>query len=126
MSKDNSQNAIFNNASVLGGGLGNNGYIEIINCYFDGKANNKDEKRTVASYHGTHSPDAKSNIYMNNCYFKDNSTFRLGYMGASTKMTIAQISGCSFGYAPFVSPETDDAKIVNMEIISVSNEIREN
>lgn len=124
MTKDNTENAIFNNPSVLGGGLGNNGYIEIENCYFDGKANDKDENRTIASYHGAHSADAKSCIYMNNCYFKDNTSFRLGYMGTSTKMTIAQISGCSFGYAPFVSAETDDAKIVNMEIIAWNNEIR--
>lgn len=124
MIKDNTQNDIFTPETVIGGGLGSNSEIVIQNCYFSGKRYGSDQTHKIlASYHGTTNDYQKSNVYVTNCYFDEDSTFRLGYMGTSDKITYGYISNNSFGYAPFVSSEIGE-DIVNMEIVAWNNEIR--
>lgn len=124
MIKDNTENSIFPNETVIGGGLGSNGEIIINGCYFDGMRYGSDQShKVIASYHGTSNDYNKSNIFVSGCYFAGDSTFRLGYMGTSEKITYAYVSNNSFGYEPFASSETGE-EIVNMEVIAWNNEIR--
>lgn len=122
--KDNTENSILPFESVIGGGLGSNGEIIINGCYFDGMRYGSDQShKIIVSYHGTSNDYSKSNIFVSGCYFAGDSTFRLGYMGTSEKITYAYVSNNSFGYEPFASSETGE-EIVNMEVIAWNNEIR--
>lgn len=119
---DNRQNTAWRSNSCIGGGFGKSGIINIISCEFEtedtGIAFN-----TPVSYHNSSVADAQSYVYLRDCYFKQDNTFRISYYGVSNKMSTAKVCGCSFGAQPFVSSEAG-ATNVNVELIEWNNEIR--
>jgi hypothetical protein len=123
---DNSENTDWDRRLAFGGGLGVNGYIVFDGCYFksvglDGTAYSG---YGSAGYHNSPSADAQSAIYVTNCYFADNSTFRLTRHGSSTKMTRAFVSGCSLGREMELTYEQTSSTPHNCEIVDCNNVIR--
>ena len=110
-----------------GGGLANNCLIEFYNCYFESKGldGSAYSKYGSMGYHNSPTSTAESLIIVNNCYFADNSTFRLTYYGTSTKITKALVSGCSLGRAMETEAESETQHTNNVQIIDLVNKIRE-
>lgn len=106
----------------IGGGLGTNGLIEILNCYFEG---NPDAARLVY-YHGNNyggQTDAQCKIICSGNYFAGVGTFGLTKYGDSTKVSTAYASNNSTGSAMFVNSGSY-APNDNMQLISWNNELR--
>ena len=121
---DNSGNTNWGAKQCIGGGLGQTGEIEIIGCIFDSVLPSGTTNYGVVSYHNSNNANAKSNIYIRDCYFGDGQTVRASYYGEGTKMTKVVITGCSLGGTPQVLPETQDSATINVEILAYNNEIR--
>lgn len=106
----------------IGGGLGTNGLIEIVNCYFEG-----DETATrLVYYHGNSyngQTDAQCKIICKGNYFAGVGTFGLTKYGDSTKVTTAYVSDNSVGSALFVNSGSY-APNDNMRMIAWNNELR--
>lgn len=105
----------------IGGGLGENGYIEIRGCYLEGDAN----MVRLAYYHGnnhTGVTNAKGRIVVADNYFANVGTFQVHKYGDSTEMSTAYVSNNSFGTAPSVTVGQNAQD--NMRIIEWNNTIR--
>lgn len=126
MKHDNSTSGISGGGYLqcIGGGLGKNGYIDIVGCTFWTK---RGESSTVpaVSYHNNSAASSKSNINIRDCYFADNSTVRVTYYGTSTLVSSAIVCNCSLGAAPYIQHEAGSTGPENMELVTYLNEIRE-
>ena len=108
--------------TALGGGLGVNGTLEIINCRFEGSP----ETHKLAYYHGNNyggETGAKCKIIVQGCYFANNGSFDVTKYGDSIEMSTAYLSNNSFGSAPQVTSGSR-APQDNMQIVAWNNEIR--
>ena len=106
----------------IGGGLGTNGMIEILNCYFEGDAN----ATRLAYYHGNNysgQTNAQCKIVVKGNYFAGLGTFGLTKYGDSTKVSTAYVSDNSVGSALFVNSGSY-APQANMQIVAWNNEVR--
>lgn len=122
---DNTQST-WTRKQAFGGGLGVCGYIQFDNCYFKAAGLNGSEYTgySSCSFHNSPSANAQSRVVMNNCYFADNSTFRMGYHGQSTLISEAFLSGCSMGRAIEIVPESESSSIANVSVIDCNNIVR--
>lgn len=105
----------------IGGGLGENGEIEIRGCYLEGDS----DAETLAYYHGNnHSgiTNAKGLITVCDNYFAGVGTFKLQKYGDSTEMSSGYVSNNSFGTAPSVTTATGAQD--NMRMFAWNNEVR--
>lgn len=105
----------------IGGGLGENGYIEIRGCYLEGDTG----VVRLAYYHGnnhTGVTNAKGRIVVADNYFANVGTFQVQKYGDSTEMSTAYVSNNSFGTAPSVT--TGQGAQDNMRIIDWNNTVR--
>lgn len=105
----------------IGGGLGEDGYIEIRGCYLEGDAS----VVRLAYYHGnnhTGVTNAKGRIVVADNYFANVGTFQVQKYGDSIEMSTAYVSNNSFGTAPSVTTGQDAQD--NMRIIDWNNTIR--
>lgn len=106
----------------IGGGLGTNGLIEIINCYFEGDAN----ATRLAYYHGNNysgQTNAQCKLIVKGNYFAGLGTFGLTKYGDSTKVSTAYVSNNSIGSALFVNSGSY-APQDNMRMIEWNNVVR--
>ena len=113
----------------IGAGIGEDGYIEIIGCYFDGDTTRNGNPVTRYVYwHGNNNSQittAKGRIFVRDCYFCKSGTFKLMNYGNSTTKTIAYISGNSFGSEPeIIDGSSPTPIIVNMEMVEWNNVVR--
>ena len=116
-------------SDCIGAGIGEDGYIEIRGCFFDGDVTRNGQPVTRYVYwHGNNNSsvtNAKGRIYVTGCYFTNNGTFKLTRYGNSTAKTIAYISGNSFGSQPEITNGSYPTPIIdNMEMVAWNNEIR--
>lgn len=106
----------------IGGGLGTNGLIEIINCYFEGD----DTATRLVYYHGNNysgQTDAQCKIICKGNYFAGFGTFGLTKYGDSPKVSTAYVSDNSVGSPLFVNSGSY-APNDNMRMIAWNNELR--
>lgn len=106
----------------IGGGIGENGEIEIRGCYFESDAN----VQRIVYYHGNNNPevtDAKCRITVTDNYFANVGTFKMTKYGQSQEVSIAYVSNNSFGSAPSVNTGSV-APYDNVAIVAWNNEIR--
>lgn len=106
----------------IGGGLGENGDIEIRGCYFEGDST----VQRLVYYHGNNNAsvtDAKCRLVVADNYFSDVGTFKMTKYGQSTEVSTAYVSNNSFGSAPAVDSGSD-APYDNVAIVQWNNEIR--
>ena len=106
----------------IGGGIGENGEIEIRGCYFEGDAN----IQRIVYYHGNNNPevtDAKCRITVADNYFANVGTFQMTKYGQSQNVSTAYVSNNSFGSAPSVNAGSV-APYDNVAIVAWNNEIR--
>ena len=111
----------------IGGGCAKNHYVYIENCYFNSEAIS--ELSPLVSYHNngnSNISNAQSNIFISNCYFGENGTFRVTYHGTSTLLSKAYCNNNSLAGNPIIKHEvaTDTDKPENFELISYNNEVR--
>ncbi len=108
----------------IGGGLGENGEIEIRGCYFEGDSG----VERLVYYHGNNNPNvtnAKCHLVIADNYFANNGTFKMTKYGQSTEVSTALVSNNSFGSLPSVDSGSV-APYDNVAIIAWNNEIRYN
>lgn len=106
----------------IGGGLGTNGMIEILNCYFEGDA----DATRLAYYHGNNfsgQTDAQCKLVVKGNYFAGLGTFGLTKYGDSTKVSTAYVSDNSVGSALFVNSGSY-APQDNMQMVAWNNVVR--
>lgn len=123
MSKDNSQATGWLNPLVIGGGLGQNGRIEIIRCYFYSETIPPYTTGKSVNYHNASAAGSKSALFVADCFFDGLYTCGLSYYGASTEITEMQVNGCSLPAEPYVNRE-GAATVENVAIRKFNNEIR--
>lgn len=105
----------------IGGGLGVNGTIRILDSIFESE--DTGVTAGIVSYHNSAGANAQSTVEFVNCYCKGIGTFRLSWYGTSTLITRAMVCGCSLGSAIINSSEAG-ANNNNTEIIEWNNVIR--
>ena len=103
---------------AIGGGFGNEAYIEINGGFFRsiGNANNG---RTI-SYHNCVNAYAKSNVNIKNAYC-ETGTIVASYYGASERMSEFMVSGCRVKSAPYRARESSSYDTVNINLKSWGN-----
>ena len=108
----------------IGGGIGEDCYVEIRGCYFEGDSG----RPRLAYYHGNNNSsvtNAMAHIIVCDNYFAQDGTFKLTNYGYSTTVSKAFVSNNSFGSAPEVNDGSSPSPIiVNMQMIAWNNEIR--
>ena len=112
------------NELCIGGGLGVNGHIIIDGCKFS----NKQNESGSASYHNS-AGVGKSRIDLRDSYFDGKTFFYLSEYGESSDVSIAYISGCSFGAEVNINSQVIDVtdcniKSGNVGIVAWNNVVR--
>ena len=107
----------------IGGGLGLCGYIEIDGCYFKSVI---DTPKNVIFYHNSAAANggAKSHICVKNCYAYGLGRFGFHWYGNSQLITEVEVSGCSYGAALHIGPETQTAPYENVHVTEWNNIVR--
>lgn len=123
ITKDNSANASWVNPLVIGGGLGQNGHIDIERCYFKSETISSIASGKQVNYHNASPAGSKSKLFVEGCYFDGIYSVGMSYYGSSTEMTTMQINGCSCPAEPSINQE-GSASIVNVELRKFNNTIR--
>lgn len=113
----------------IGAGIGQDCYVEIRGCVFDGDEIWSGQPATrYVYYHGNNDnsvTNAKAKIIVCDNYFKKSGTFKMTNYGNSTTVSTAYVSNNSFGSAPAVTNGSYPSPIIeNMEMIKWNNEIR--
>lgn len=109
-------------SDCIGGGLGENAYIEIRGCYLEGDSG----RPRLAYYHGNNNSsvtNAIGRITVCDNYFAQDGTFKLTKYGNSQTVSKAYVSNNSFGSEPTVDSGSS-APYDNMEMIKWNNVIR--
>ena len=90
MSLDNSQNPDWSNPQNIGGGLGQDGYIEIIGCVFN----------NAITYHNKNygSTQAKSKVIIKDCYLQNNGIIIQGYNANITEKSVFIVTNTHTDY----------------------------
>lgn len=128
MEHDSLNSLTDNFPQCIGGGLGKYTYIVIDGGYYKRTAPTKSYTRPTISYHNNFTDDGNgvSRIYVKSIYVDTaDGTVTIQNYGNNTRKSILEISGCSLGIAPFNRNETEDSTIVNTEVVSFNNEIRQ-
>ena len=123
ITKDNSANTSWANPLVIGGGLGQDGQIDIIRSYFKSETISSIPTGKQVNYHNASTAGSKSKLFVEGCYFDGAYSVGMSYYGSSTEMTTMQINGCSCPSEPSVNQE-GSASIVNVELRKFNNTIR--
>ena len=96
MEMDNSANPNWGSKQCIGGGLGLNGYIEVVGCIFDSVI---ETPYAFVSWHNNENANSVSRLFIRNNYFKRQGTFSLLKYGESTLITTAYVCGNYVGSA---------------------------
>ena len=119
---DNRNNTEWSSQSIIGGGLGKSGFIEIMNCIFE--VPTLANRAAVLSYHNSTATNAKSHLVITgNLLTPVNAALKLGYHGTTTEKTIVLASNNKWGIAPVVQAETAQDEQENFELIEWNNVI---
>lgn len=122
---DNTNNNEWSSRAAIGGGLGKNGEIEIVNNYFESYGDSSQERmKGIVTYHNANMEDAKSNLVVSGNYFANNDTFRIASMGPSTKFTTALVTNNSLGSAIQIHQETGYYQHDNVSVTEWNNIVR--
>ena len=120
---------INNYPQIIGGGLGQSGEIIIKDCIFNTTPyTDRETAFPAVSYHNNNSGSDTdlSSIVVSGCAFMGRlNTLRLGYIGASPRVTKCLAHSNLFRAEPFVFAENETSTHVNMELIAYANEIRQ-
>lgn len=113
--------------SALGGGLGNNGVINIENCEFiaDGSDPGDIFKNATASYHNSGSDNACSRINFVGNVIRG-GTFRMSHYGPSTNITYGYVHSNLLACEPYVSGEAGHTEPINVVMNAYCNQIISN
>ena len=124
--KDNRNNAAWPYVSIIGGGLGRHGYIEVSNCVFDYEEIEEGVVIPIVSWHncGVDDLTIQSRLHITGNFFSKKGTFRMGWIGTSELMTTAYVSNNSLGGAMINSQESSSSTVENTEIVEWNNIIR--
>lgn len=107
----------------IGGGMGENHFVDIDNCYFD-SAMGTDTDKTAVSYHNGGSEKCDGVVFVKNSYFANNNRLGVSWYGSSTKVSKLYANNNSFGKGISCVAETADSTIHNFEVIEWLNEVR--
>jgi len=118
---DNAGNTAWPYGRCIGGGLGVNSEIRIVNCHFESLGVND---RGAVVYHNSSGENAKSLIICGNNYVAGHQGFRFRYYGPSTRMTRVLCMNNCVGMATILDGEAG-AKIENIELLDWGNVVRE-
>lgn len=116
---DNRNNDAWSAKQCIGGGLGQNGYIDIEGCTFKSY---QGYDGTV-SYHNTGASSGRSHIVVRDCFFYLYNTFRLSWYGTSTEITDAVVTNCYLGAEIVHRAESASATVENTAIVSWNNTV---
>lgn len=109
----------------IGGGLGKNGYIEIIGGKYESYGEDGSGESPAISYHNGSVANADSKFFIRDVYLDgDGGNFRFGYYGPSTIKSPVYINGCSMKSAILKRAETSGSTNDNFEIIEWNNIVR--
>lgn len=110
----------------IGGGLGKNGYIEIIGGLYESYGVDASGESPAISYHNSGNDGGDSKFFIRDVYLDgDGGFFRFGYYGPSTIKSPVYVSGCSMKAAILKRAETSGSTSDNFEIIEWNNTIRQ-
>lgn len=116
---DNTQNT-WGYRQCIGGGLGTNGNIIVENCTFESEGH---PNQDIVSWHNTSAANARSEIVIKDCYFK-NGTIRFSWYGNSQDISTMIITNCNLRKPIIHTAETVDAPYQNTEVIEWNNIVR--
>lgn len=125
MVHDDTENTIKSYPQCIGGGFGNHTYIEIRDCYFK-SLGSENWPNPLVSYHNNATfAYAKSDVFISNCYFSGQGTYRTTHLGNSTEVSLTTINNTSLGSTPQNRHEINGATTPeNTAIFQYMNEIR--
>ncbi len=119
---DNTNNN-YNSVQCIGGGLGNNMTVYCKDSIFE-SVDLTSTAGGAVSYHNGFFAGQKSEVHVENCFFKGLGTFRFSWHGPSTVMSYAYVSNCNLGSAIIESQEGSSPSTVNTDVIEWNNVIR--
>lgn len=108
----------------IGGGLGRNGYIDIVGGKYTTVTDDANYDIPISYHNNGIYNDAYSVINVSNVYLANKGYIRFGNFGPSTLKTNVNINNCSFGANIQHIMETTDSTNDNFEILDFNNEIR--
>lgn len=127
---DENPNAYY--PQCIGGGLGSNGYIEVIggkykstSLYYPSEHySSPDDIQQPISYHNGNNASCDSKIVIKDVYLVDKGYLRFGNYGPSTILTPVFVSGCRMYKPVFLMNETwSPSQVQNFEVFSFNNEV---
>ena len=116
----------------IGGGLGSNGYIEVIGGKYKSTSlyyqtehyTSPDDMQMPITYHNGKNAACDCKIVIRDVYLEDKGYLRFGNYGPSTILTPVFVSGCRMYKPVFLMNETwSPSQVQNFEIVSFNNEI---
>ena len=126
------ENPIAYYTQCIGGGLGSNGYIEVIGGKYKSTSlyyqtehyTSPDDMQMPITYHNGNNAACDCKIVIRDVYLADKGYLRFGNYGPSTILTPVFVSGCRMYKPVFLMNETWlPSQVQNFEIISFNNEI---
>lgn len=102
---------------ALGGGLGQNGLIEIDNCIFESVTSTD----AIVSWHNCKNAGSRSQIFIRNSMVK--GKVRFSYYGESTLISTMIVTGCKMYAEPIKTQEASSYTTDNVEILAWGNTI---
>jgi len=126
------ENPIAYYPQCIGGGLGTNGYIEVIGgkykstslYYLTEHYTSPDDMQQPITYHNGNNAACDSKIVIRDVYLADKGYLRFGNYGPSTTLTPVFVSGCRMYKPVFLMNETwDSLQVQNFEVFSFNNEV---
>lgn len=116
----------------IGGGLGSNGYIEVIGGKYKSTSlyyqtehySSPDDMQMPITYHNGNNASCDCKIVIKDVYLVDKGYLRFGNYGSSTKLTPVFVSGCRMYKPVFLMNETwSPSQVQNFEVFSFNNEV---
>lgn len=116
----------------IGGGLGQNGYIEVIGGKYKSTSlyyqtehySSPDDMQMPITYHNGNNASCDCKIVIKDIYLVDKGYLRFGNYGSSTILTPVFVSGCRMYKPVFLMNETwSPSQVQNFEVFSFNNEV---
>lgn len=108
-----------NNNCAVGAGLPLHGEWLIENCIFRSVTSNR-----ILRIHNNVAADAKSNLTIKNCYMDGNGHIEVNKYGASTRVTNAIVTGCSWINPAQCNYDSPNYSNNNIDMLAFNNETR--
>lgn len=109
MVHDDTENSIKSYPQCIGGGFGRHGYVELRGCFFRGIGSDNYPNPLVSYHNCNNYDDAQSDLFMSDCYFYGQGTYRTTHLGNSEAVSLSTLCNCSFGSQPINQYEVSGA-----------------